>query len=363
MPVPDYTAVAPMCFRSPGGRPIRLVASVFACLGLLGAVLFPAAAEPSGLRERVLAAMDGVMGPIPPSSRRCDLDVRVKEEVDCGDYLRRDLTYQSEPGCRVPAFLLLPKAALLPRVTRTFPAVLALHQTHALGRRVVVGLGQSPDDEYGVELVRRGFVVLAPAYPMLADYAPDLAALGYVSGSRKAVWDNIRGLDLLASIPAVRTNGFGCIGHSLGGHNGLFTAAADERIRAVVTSCGFDAFVDYRGGNPDLWRAGQGWCQTRYMPRLAAWQGRLDQLPFDFPDVLAAIAPRRIFVNAPLRDSNFRWDSVDRVVESARQRVQAAGVAGGLNVVVRQPDAPHQFPTAIREEAYRLLEAVLQPPN
>ncbi len=321
------------------------------------------AVEPPRLREKVLAAMDEVMGPVPPASRRCDLDVRVKEDVDCGTYLRRDLTYQSEPGSRVPAFLLVPKTALVPGNARTFPAVLALHQTHAAGRRVVVGLGQSPDDEYGVDLVRRGFVVLAPAYPLLADYAPDLAALGYVSGSRKAVWDNIRGLDLLASIPAVRTNGFGCIGHSLGGHNGLFTAAADERILAVVTSCGFDAFVDYKNGNPDLWRAGQGWCQTRYMPRLAAWQGRLDQLPFDFPDVLAAIAPRRVFVNAPLRDSNFRWDSVDRAVESARNRVQKAGVVGGFNVGVRHPDAPHQFPPALREEAYRLLDAVLRPQN
>ena len=321
------------------------------------------AAEPPRLREKVLAAMDEVMGPVPPASRRCDLDVRVTEEVDCGTYLRRDLTYQSEPGSRVPAFLLLPKAALVPSVSRAFPAVLALHQTHAAGRRVVVGLGQSPDDEYGVEVVQRGFVVLAPAYPLLADYAPDLTALGYVSGSRKAVWDNIRGLDLLASIPAVRTNGFGCIGHSLGGHNGLFTAAADERIHVVVTSCGFDAFVDYKGGNPDLWRAGQGWCQIRYMPRLAAWQGRLDQLPFDFSDVLAAIAPRHVFVNAPLRDSNFRWDSVDRAVESARNRVQKAGVMGGFNVVVRHPDAPHQFPPALREEAYRQLQAVLRPQN
>ena len=199
-----------------------------------------------------------------------------------------------------------------------WPAVLALHQTHAAGRRVVVGLGQSPDDEYGVELVRRGFIVLAPAYPHLADYAPDLRGLGYASGTLKAIWDNIRGLDLLASIPAVRTNrGFGCIGHSLGGHNGLFTAAFDTRIRVVVTSCGFDSFRDYRGGHPDLWRDGQGWCQPRYMPRLAAYRGKLDQIPFDFPEVLAAILPRRVFVNAPKRDSNFGWESVDRVVAAA----------------------------------------------
>jgi hypothetical protein len=36
----------------------------------------------------------------------------------------------------------------------------------------------------------------------------------------------------------------GCIGHSLGGHNSLFTAVFDSRIKIVVTSCGFDAFRD-----------------------------------------------------------------------------------------------------------------------
>jgi cephalosporin-C deacetylase-like acetyl esterase len=89
-------------------------------------------------------------------------------------------------------------------------------------------------------------VVLAPAYPLLADHQPDVRGLGFESGTMKAIWDNVRGLDLLASLPFVSTNrGFGAIGHSLGGHNGLFTAAFDERIRVVVTSCGFDSFRDF----------------------------------------------------------------------------------------------------------------------
>ena len=318
-------------------------------------------------RAALLQRLEQIMGPLPTPATRCDLAVHVISETYEGDHIRRDLTYQSEPGSRVPAFLLLPKAATNPAVRAGFPAVLALHQTHAAGRRVVVGLGQSPDDEYGVELVRRGFIVLAPAYPHLADYAPDLRGLGYASGTLKAIWDNIRGLDLLASIPAVRTNrGFGCIGHSLGGHNGLFTAAFDTRIRVVVTSCGFDSFRDYRGGHPDLWRDGQGWCQPRYMPRLAAYRGKLDQIPFDFPEVLAAILPRRVFVNAPKRDSNFGWESVDRVVAAAVGLAESppagAGPANPL-ITVRHPDAPHRFPPELRQEAYQLMEQVLGLPE
>src|SRR5205085_8742295 len=53
-------------------------------------------------RQSILRAMQEVMGPLPGSEKRCALDVRVEEEVDCGDYVRRFLTYASEPGSRVP---------------------------------------------------------------------------------------------------------------------------------------------------------------------------------------------------------------------------------------------------------------------
>ena len=300
--------------------------------------------------------MQSIMGTLPGPEKRCPLEVRIESEIDAGTYVRRWLTYQAEPGDRVPAYLLIPKSALIAD-RRSFPAVLALHQTHAAGQKVVVGLGQSPDDEYGVELVERGFVVLAPPYPLWANYQPDLKALGWESGTLKAVWNNIRGLDLLASLPYVRTNGFASIGHSLGGHNGLFTAAFDERIRVVVTSCGFDSFRDYYEGDPAVWQVERGWCQLRYMPRLAAFRGRLSDLPFDFPDVLNAIAPRAVLVNAPLQDRNFRSRSVDRVVALVRPQYEAFDRKDRLVLV--HPDSPHRFPPEIRQEAYRFIEREL----
>ncbi len=308
-------------------------------------------------RAAALDAMQTVMGRLPGPEKRCALDVRIESETDEGTYVRRLLTYQAEPGDRVPAYLLIPKQAL--RISqRRYPAVLALHQTHSAGQKVVVGLGHSPDDEYGVELVLRGFVVLAPPYTLLANYQPDIKALGWESGSLKAVWNNIRGLDLLAALPYVRTNGFASIGHSLGGHNGLFTAAFDERIRVVVTSCGFDSFRDYYGGDPAVWQAERGWCQLRYMPRMAAYRGKLSDLPFDFPEVFAAIAPRAVWVNAPLHDGNFQWRSVDRVVATIRPQYEALGRTNRLVVV--HPDSPHRFPPEMRQEAYRFMERELR---
>jgi hypothetical protein len=328
-----------------------------ACIGLFLLGSAGLGASPAAAEWR--AAMERIMGPFPGPDRRGPVELRIEETVSGPGFVRQKVSYQSEPGARVPAYLLLPDAAVTNR-SRSFPAVLALHQTHPAGQKVVVGLGRSPDDEYGVELVQRGYVVLAPPYPHLADYAPSLAP--FASGTMKAIWDNSRGLDLLASLPCVATNrGFGAIGHSLGGHNSLFTAAFDTRISAVATSCGFDSFRDYYDGKDEVWQPGRGWCQDRYMPRLAAYRGRLAELPFDFPQVLAAIAPRPVLVNAPTGDSNFRWRSVDRVVAEAGELARSAGVTAAITV--EHPEVPHRFPPEQREHAYRLFDATLKSPG
>lgn len=54
-----------------------------------------------------------------------------------------------------------------------------------------------------------------------------------------------RGIALLVQHPRVDKRRIGVVGHSLGGHNALFVAAFDDRIRISVTSCGFTAFAKY----------------------------------------------------------------------------------------------------------------------
>jgi len=304
-------------------------------------------------RRTILENMQGVMGPLPGAEKRVPLDMQVSEETDCGTYVRRLLTYASEPGSRVPAYLLIPKSALA-EPARPARAVLCLHPTdNKIGHKVVAGLGGKANRAYAAELAERGFVTLAPAYPLLANYQPDLDKLGYASGTMKAIWDNIRALDLLESLPFVDRGGFGAIGHSLGGHNSVYTAAFDERIKAVVSSCGLDSFLDYKGGDIT------GWTSTHYMPRLAEYRGRLHEIPFDFDEVLAAIAPRAVFISAPLRDDNFRAASVDRITASAREIFALHAAADEL--VVQHPDCAHDFPDVTRTAAYKWLAEKLKP--
>lgn len=311
------------------------------------------------LRTGLLDAMQSVMGPLPGADRRVDLDVRIDEEVDAGSYVRRLISYQSEPGSRTPAYLCLPKSVL--NSDHKVPAVLCLHPTdNQVGHQVVVGLGGRAGRQYASELAERGFITLAPAYPHLANYWPNLGKLGYVSGTMKAIWDNTRALDLLDSLPQVDAGrGYGVIGHSLGGHNAIFTAVFEKRISVIVSSCGFDSFSDYYDGDVANWYFGKGWCQIRYMPRMSNYRGELQNIPFDFPELLAGLAPRAMFINAPLHDSNFRWQSVRECVRQARAVYQQQQAADRL--VLRNPDCGHDFPLEMREEAYRVIGSVLQP--
>jgi dienelactone hydrolase len=304
-------------------------------------------------RRAILTAMQTIMGPLPGAEKRCPLDVQVGEEVDTGTYVRRAITYASEPGSRVPAYLLIPKH-LLGASGAKAPAVLCLHPTdNKIGCKVVVGLGGKEHRQYAAELAERGYVTLAPAYPLLADYQPDLAGLGYVSGTMKAIWDNIRGMDLLDSLPFVQRGNYAAIGHSLGGHNSVYTAVFDERIKAVVSSCGLDSYTDYKGGDIT------GWTSTRYMPRLAQFKGRSSETPFDFDELLAALAPRPVMISAALHDANFSTASVDRITTAARAVYALHGAADAL--VVEHPDCEHDFPDGARDKAYAFLASVLRP--
>jgi hypothetical protein len=302
-------------------------------------------------RQDILDGMQRAMGRMPSSDRRVPLNVAVEAEEDTEKYVRRKISYSPESGDRVPAWLLIPKG-----IEGRMPAMLCLHQTTKIGKGEPAGLGGLPNLHYAHELAERGFVCLVPDYPSFGDYPYDfkIQGAGYGSGSMKAIWNNIRAVDLLETLPEVDSDRIGCIGHSLGGHNTLFTAAFDVRIRAAVTSCGFTAFHHYYKG--DL----VGWTSDRYMPRIReVYSNHPDQVPFDFYEVLAAIAPRAIFINAPVGDDNFENQGVRKVVTET-EKVFAVYGGSDDRLIARYPECGHDFPAEIREECWQWLQKQLK---
>ena len=302
-------------------------------------------------RQHILAHMHQVMGPLPDRTKLVPLNVQKLEEVPLEGLLREKIEYQTEADTRVRAYLFRPAKP----PAKKLPAVLCLHQTIGIGKQEPAGLGGSPNLHYALHLAQRGYVTLAPDYPSFGDYKYDFApAHGYISGSMKAIWDNMRAVDLLEGLEQVDAKRIGCIGHSLGGHNTMFTAVFDERIKALVSNCGFTRFPKYYGGQL------KGWTSDRYMPVINnKYANNPNLVPFDFPEIVAAFAPRAFLASSPKGDSNFEVSGVVDSIASAQRIYDLLGVSDRLQA--NYPDCAHDFPEDVRKVAYAFFDKHLQP--
>lgn len=303
------------------------------------------------VRQRhILANMQAVMGPLPDRSKLVPLDIKILEETKVGDVVRRKIEYATEPKYRLRAYLFVPPGGQ----NKKLPAVLCLHQTVNIGKEEPAGLGGNPNLYYALHLAQRGYVTLAPDYPSFGERQYDFDPRhGYTSGTMKAIWDNMRAIDLLQSLAEVDAQRIGCIGHSLGGHNTMFTAAFDTRIKALVSNCGFTRFHKYYDGKL------VGWTSARYMPRIASvYDNNPDKVPFDFTEIVASFAPRPFLASSPVRDSNFEVSGVRDVIAAAKPIYALYGKADNLQA--NYPESEHDFPADAREVAYRFLDKYLK---
>ncbi len=309
------------------------------------------AADWSVRRDHILAHFQEVAGPLPGGERRVPLEIKEQSTTREKGVIRKKISFATEPGDRVPAWLLIPVENHPAPAKR--PAVLCLHQTIPIGKDEPAGMGNNPELAYALELANRGYVTLAPDYPNFGEYKVNVYDLGYQSATMKAIWNNLRAVDLLCSLKEVDRERIGTIGHSLGGHNSIFTALFDDRIKAIVSSCGYNAFSHYYRGNI------AGWSHAGYMPLLGdRYQLDLQKVPFDFPELIAALAPRAFFSCSPLNDANFEVEGVRICIAAAQPVYKLLNARESL--VVAYPEAEHSFPRATRLEAYRFLDHFLR---
>ena len=260
------------------------------------------AAEWARLRERIKRRVLRILGPFP--RRRVPLDAAVHEQHSTRYYTRSKVSYQVQPGERVPAWLFVPR----PQPSRA-PAILCMHQTVAQGKYEPAGISGKRTLAFAAHYARRGYPTLAPdsitagerVYPGWKPYetAPFDRAHPKWSAMGKMAWDHMRALDYLCTLDCVDPKRLGAIGHSLGGYNAFFLAAFDERVKACVASCSFTPFR--ADSNPMRWARTSWFC---HFPALRPYieNGRY---PFDFEHVFALIAPRALLVITGLGDPVF----------------------------------------------------------
>lgn len=298
-------------------------------------------------RRDVLDNLQRVMGALPKHDVQRTIPVEVLDVVTLPDHERRRIRFEVAPGHRVPALLLVPE---IPRGQRR-AAVLCLHQTTSVGKDEPCGVRGDPELAYGLELVRRGFVVLAPDYPSLGEHPWDFSSESHLSGTMTAIHENRCAINVLQSLDCVAPARIGVIGHSLGAHNALFTAVFETRLKAVVSSCGFTALR-----RDDL----PSWTGPRYMPRIASeFHNDPDRVPFDFHEVVAAIAPRPLLVSAAERDDDFDVAGVREIIRAATTVYRHYDATGRL--ITLYPPVPHSFPADARRRSIEFLEQALAP--
>ncbi|MGV8880328.1 MAG: alpha/beta hydrolase [Sphingobacteriaceae bacterium] len=299
--------------------------------------------------------MQQAMGPLPTFSDLPDMDIEIIDELKEELYTRLNITFTVAKNERASAYLYVP----LKGKTNKLPAMIALHPTGIMGKKIIDGQGPLINRAYAKELAQRGYVVIAPDYPGFGDLKDyDFRTDRYQSGTMKAIFDNMRCVDLLLARKDVDENKIGVIGHSLGGHNAIFTGAFDKRLKVIISSCGW-TLMDYynleKGGAGNNSGALSPWSQQLYMPLLRdIFNLDIRKIPFNFDEVIAALAPRAFFSNSPLNDNNFNVDGVKNGIAEVSEVYHFLGLKDKLEV--RYPKSQHDFPPDVRFEAYRFID-------
>jgi dienelactone hydrolase len=253
--------------------------------------------------------------------QREETPLQLRREVvsETRDYARERVSYDTQPGVRVPAWLFVPKRVDLPA-----PAVLC-PPGHGGGMNQVVDESPGIYKRYPLGLVRRGFVVLVPEHLGFGERAgkpgddrranhPYLYhALNLLGESQQGimVWDLMRALDVLQCLPEVTSKRIGCYGLSLGGETTLLLAAVDRRVRVACIS-GF--LCSYKSSF-----LAESHCGCGYSFALGRY--------LEHVDLATLIAPRPLCIESATKDPIFPVDEAKKTFRQLRRLYRLCGAA------------------------------------
>ena len=136
---------------------------------------------------------------------------------------------------------------------------MALHPTTEATIDEIAGVSGPDTAHLGLKLAHRGFVVFCPRCFLWQDVASLEQAVERHRerhpeslGMAKMLYDAMRGVDVLESLPEVDKHRIGAVGHSLGAKETFYLAAFDERVRVAVASEGGITFPSTNWDAPGI---------------------------------------------------------------------------------------------------------------
>jgi len=270
------------------------------------------------LRKKLLECLGG------PWPQPCDLRPVARETIRKEGYRIESVTYEVEPGDRVPAMLLVPDGV---DANHPAPAVAVWHQHNGeyhLGKTEPAGLAGNPMHHTGVALVQEGYVVLCPdALCFEERQSKDLRGgdferfefLRYVVAGKCMAWKNIldmrRAVDYLCSRPEVKADRIGCYGHSMGATHTWLVGPWEPRLVCLVSNCCLPTYAA-------IHRTHILHCFPNFIPGWFQYG--------DTPDIAGLITPRALHLNFGELDDGSPIQEVREGITTIARAYEQAGV-------------------------------------
>ena len=291
------------------------------------------------LRTRLLDLMD-------PFPEQVPLEPHVVEEREQFGVRYEKVVYTTAEDVQVPAWLLIPEC-----IDQPAPGIICLHGHGKYGKDSVAHVDYGEEDrareiehynyDYGLQLAKRGFVTLCPDARGFNERGEGFRRYGRrdgcnVNGIKTMLlgmnltalntWDDMRGIDYLASRPEVDSSRIGCIGLSFGGTRSTYLAAVDERVKAAAVVCYLTTFKQYAltQGN---------FCGSQFVPGILKYA--------EVADLCGLVAPRPLLIEAGIQDGGFPIEATREAYAHLEHIYAAAQVSKSL--WLDEFEGGHQF--------------------
>ena len=230
----------------------------------------------------------------------------------------------SAMGDHLSGMLYLPK-----KRSGKVPAVIYLHQ-YSYAHGFACGYNQEGNGKGNTELfqslINQGFAVLAidlfgcGTRMQEAQYFyqrfPQWSKMG------KMVNDVSACIDALQMMDNIDTKHIFVLGNTLGGSIGLIAAAQDERIAGIAAMA---AFSPWRNNNSQYESIRIFSHQHGLIPRLGWYTENPQQVPVDWSEIVACIAPRPLLVIAPTLDWHSDSGAVKQTISLVKNQYKICG--------------------------------------
>jgi dienelactone hydrolase len=266
-------------------------------------------------RETYCRQLREMLG-LDPLPERTPLNPVITGKLEHANFTVEKVHFQSRPGLYVTANLYLPKNPLGPA-----PAILYVCG-HSPVKKDGISYGNKVGyQHHGAWLAGNGYVCLVIDTIQLGEiegihhgtYRENMwwwNARGYTPAGVEA-WNAMRAIDYLVSRPEVDASRIGITGRSGGGAYSWYTAALDERIKAVVPVAGITNLEDHV-----VHGCVEGHCDCMYFVNTYRW---------DHAQVAALVAPRPLLVANTDRDDIFPLEGVLDVHRKVRHLYRLHG--------------------------------------